>query len=192
MAVKSRPFQAKYAGQRRQEIFRARFELGLPYEEIARRAREGELIFSDPFEISWQYVGNLCRAEEKRRAGRFDSKLADKPHRDAVEELRRGCIGVAEDILIDLRATSQKHPERADPKRLQEAIKAVALAASIPARDEPAPPAKGPGIKAPATPQARAETFNGGNTPTRTGALMRAHRAQLRAESEASPDREDA
>jgi hypothetical protein len=186
MAVKARPFQAKYAGQRRQEIFRARFELGLPYEEIARRAREGELIFSDPFEISWQYVGNLCRGEEKRRAGRFDSRLADMPHRDAVEELRRGAIGVAEDILVDLRATSQKHPERADPKRLQEAIKAIALASSIPARHEPAPAAKLPKIHAPRV-VTEPSTSGTGKLPSRTGALMRAHRAQLAREAAPEP-----
>jgi hypothetical protein len=98
------------------------------------------------------------------------------PHRDAIEELRRGCIGVAEDLMTDLRAVSSRKPRDLDPKRLQEAIKAVALAAAIPARDERAP------AKGPKTPEVRPQHWTPGNhpvpTPTRTGSMLKAHRAQ--------------
>jgi hypothetical protein len=102
-----------------------------------------------PFPISWQVIGNLCRQEERRRRGRFDSKLADMPHRDAIEELRRAALGVAEDLMVDLRAISEKRPRDVDPKRLQELIKATSLAASLPSRDEPAPAPRVPSERLP-------------------------------------------
>jgi hypothetical protein len=118
-----KPFERRYAGEQRQAIFRARFELAMTYQEIERRAASGELVEGQPFPISWQVIGNLCRQEERRRRGRFDSKLADMPHRDAIEELRRAALGVAEDLMVDLRAISEKRPRDVDPKRLQELIK---------------------------------------------------------------------
>jgi hypothetical protein len=127
----AKPFVKKYAGAQRQAIFKARFEHHLSYTEIARRAVSGELTPGEPWQINWQYIGKLCREEEHRRAGRFTSNLAKMPHRDAIEELRRGCIGVAEDLMTDLRAISSRKPRDLDPKRLQEAIKAVALAAGV-------------------------------------------------------------
>jgi hypothetical protein len=126
-----KPFERRYAGEQRQAIFRARFELAMTYQEIERRAASGELVEGQPFPISWQVIGNLCRQEERRRRGRFDSKLADMPHRDAIEELRRAALGVAEDLMVDLRAISEKRPRDVDPKRLQELIKATSLAASL-------------------------------------------------------------
>jgi hypothetical protein len=172
----AKPFVKKYAGAQRQAIFKARFEHHLSYTEIARRAVTGELTPGEPWQINWQYIGKLCREEEHRRAGRFTSNLANMPHRDAIEELRRGCIGVAEDLMTDLRAISSRKPRDLDPKRLQEAIKAVALAAAIPARDERAP------AKTPATPVRGRNQWTAGNhpvpTPTRTGSMLKAHRAQ--------------
>lgn len=136
-------FEKKYAGERRQAMFRAHFEHDITYAEIARRAKSGELVKDDPFDIPPQYVGELCRAEKDRRAGRYDSPLAEKPHRDSIEQLRRGCIGAADDLLTDYRAMTRKKPGQADPKRLAEIIKMVLLAASIPAPNEEAPLAPG-------------------------------------------------
>jgi hypothetical protein len=113
----AKPFVKKYAGAQRQAIFKARFEHHLSYTEIARRAVSGELTPGEPWQINWQYIGKLCREEEHRRAGRFTSNLANMPHRDAIEELRRGCIGVAEDLMTDLRAISSRKPRDLDPKR---------------------------------------------------------------------------
>jgi hypothetical protein len=168
-----KPFERRYAGEQRQAIFRARFELAMTYQEIERRAASGELIEGQPFPISWQVIGNLCRQEERRRRGRFDSKLADMPHRDAIEELRRAALGVAEDLMVDLRAISEKRPRDVDPKRLQELIKATSLAASLPSRDEPAP--------APRVPNDRLIPGAGMTDGAKTGAMMRAHRETVRA-----------
>jgi hypothetical protein len=169
----AKPFERRYAGNQRKAVFKARFELDLAYVEIERRARNGTLIPGEPFDIGWQVIGNLCRKEAERRRGRFDSKLADIPHRDAIEELRRAALGVAEDLMVDMRATSQKKPGDVDPKRLQELIKATSLAASLPTRTEQAPQPKLPSDKdAPGA---------GGADGVRTGAMMRAHREQVRA-----------
>jgi hypothetical protein len=180
----AKPFERKYAGNQRKAIFRARFEYDLAYTEIEKRAKNGTLIPGEPFDIGWQTIGNLCRKEGERRRGRFDSKLADIPHRDAIEELRRAALGVAEDLMVDMRATSQKKPGDVDPKRLQELIKATNLAASLPTRTEAAP--------APKLPVDRDRAGAGGGDGARTGAMMRAHREQDRARKHGPEPRPEA
>jgi hypothetical protein len=129
-----------YTHARKRAIFKARFEWDWGYQEIETSAVKGELIPGDPFPAKWQRIGKLCREEEARRRGKYDSQLAEKPHRDAIEVLRRAVIGVADHLLTDLMNTKACE---VDPKRLQEAIKAVTLAASIPAPNEEAPLAPG-------------------------------------------------
>lgn len=126
-------FKKKYAGERRQAMFRAHFEHDITYSEISRRAATGQLVPGDPFTIPPQYVGELCRQERDRRAGQFSSPLADKPHRDAVEDLRRRAIGIADYMSTDMLAIARKHPERVDPKRAQELARLVTYISSIPA-----------------------------------------------------------
>jgi hypothetical protein len=137
----AKPFERRYAGNQRKAVFKARFELDLAYVEIERRARNGTLIPGEPFDIGWQVIGNLCRKEAERRRGRFDSKLADMPHRDAIEELRRAALGVAEDLMVDMRATSQKKP-RASPRAFRLAPNRRPNRNSRPIRTRPVPAAR--------------------------------------------------
>jgi hypothetical protein len=133
------PFDRKYSPTRMKAIYRARFELGLSYPEIAKKAQAGEIVAGDPFEIGAYYVGECCRKEEKRRALRFTSPLADKPHRDAIEELRRGLIAAADDMLTELRG---RKPANVDPERARQIARLVreASAIPIPKADIPAKP----------------------------------------------------
>lgn len=177
-------FEKKYAGERRTAIYRARFELGLTYKEIARRAKAGELLADDPFEISAEYLGSLCRDEEHRRAGRFSSPLADKPHRDAIEDLRRGLIAAADDLLSDWRATCKKKPGSADPGRGREIARLIREAAAIPAQKQETP--EKPGAKT-----------NGHQNegPTRhgtAGALLNAMRSTTQSGPDLEPAQDDA
>lgn len=188
-------FEKKYAGERRTAIFRARFELDQTYKAISQQARTGELVPGDKFEIPPEYVGKLCREEEKRRAGRFTSPLADKPHRDAIEELRRGLIAAAEDMLSDFRSIARKTPAKADPVRGRQIVAMVREASSLPIRKDEAPPAPG---------QQRDGQTNGPKTRTGPGgqllAAMRGdkptepesqHEAQTRRSDETEAAHED-
>jgi hypothetical protein len=163
------PFERKLTAPRRKAIFTARLEHNVQLKEIVRRAKTGELIPGDPFDITLEYVSRLCVQEQRRRAGRYESPLADKPHRDAVELLRRGCIGVADMIVTEMLETGRKRPKDLDPKRLQEAIKAATMAAALPAPNEDAPLAPGQTRDGK---RSSGERVRGGET----GALMRALR----------------
>jgi hypothetical protein len=137
------PFKKKYAGERRQAMFKAHFDDEITYSEISRMAAAGQLIPGDSFTIPPQYVGELCRAERERRAGQFVTPLAAMPHRDAVEELRRRALGIADYLSTDAMAIARKTPAKLDVKRAQELAKLVTFVSTIPARNEDAPLAPG-------------------------------------------------
>jgi hypothetical protein len=163
------PFDRKYSPTRMKAIYRARFELGYSYPEIAKKAQAGEIVAGDPFEIGAYYVGECCRKEEKRRALRFTSPLADKPHRDAIEELRRGLIAAADDMLTELRG---RKPANVDPERARQIARLVreASAIPIPKADIPAKPG-----------QHREGHREGGITRSgQAGSLLAAHRGVSR------------
>jgi hypothetical protein len=170
------PFERKYTAERTKAIYRARFEHGCTHNEIARRAQAGELVPGDPFKVPVGYVGKLCRAEEQRRALRFRSPLADKPHRDAIEELRRGLIAAADDMLSDYRALAKRKPANADPARGREIARLIREAAAIPTPKTDTPQAPG---------QRRDGQREGGETRGGTaGSLLTAHRGVSRHEHE--------
>jgi hypothetical protein len=132
-------FERKYAGERLRAILAARFDKGLSFPEISKRAKAGELVPDDPFEISTGYLGKLCAREAKARELRFTSPLAEKPHRDAIEELRRGLVAAADDMLTDYRNVAKKTPAKADPGRGREIARLIREAAAIPAQKEDTP-----------------------------------------------------
>lgn len=140
-----RPFEKKYTPTRLQAVYRARFEQRMTLKRIMAKAAAGELVPGDPFTCEITYLSRLCAAEERRRTGRYESPVADKPHRDAIEQLRRGCITLADRLLTDLEARKPKDhlDARARARALQEAIRAVTMASAMPARNEDAPLAPG-------------------------------------------------
>jgi hypothetical protein len=180
-------FERKYAGERLRAILAARFDKGLSFPEISKRAKAGELVPDDPFEISTGYLGKLCAREAKARELRFTSPLAEKPHRDAIEELRRGLVAAADDMLTDYRNVAKKTPAKADPGRGREIARLIREAAAIPAMRED-------------TPQKPGHKTNGQTTEgqTRHGpagqllAAMRAHNNTPPTETEADRDTERA
>jgi hypothetical protein len=113
------------------------------YPRIVELAAKGEIVAGDPFEIPAEYVGDLCRREEKRRAGRYSSPVADKPHRDAIEELRRGLMSAADDMLTDFRAVAKRTPAKADPERGRQIARLLREASAIPIPKADTPSAPG-------------------------------------------------
>lgn len=174
------PFDRKLSAEQRKLIYQARFEHGQTYTQITRRVLAGELGAGEPVQISPDYVGRICRAEEKKRHLRFSSPLADKPHRDAIEELRRGLIAAADDMLTDYRRLAKRSPAKADVARGREIARLIREAAAIPAKKEDTPAAPG-------------QKTNGTQTegPTRSGvggALLTAMRQSATNANRTEPD----
>src|SRR5690349_4839133 len=104
------PFERRYDAAKRRAIYEARFVKGLSYKRIARAAADGDLADVGAFEIGEYYIGELCRKEEKRRAGKTESALAEKPHRDAIEVLRRRLIAAADAMANEYERSATKSP----------------------------------------------------------------------------------
>lgn len=82
------PFERKYTATMMKAIYDAKFARALSYPRIAELAGTGELVAGQPFEISAYYVGEKCRAEQKRRRGKDPSALAKLAPKDSGEFMR--------------------------------------------------------------------------------------------------------
>jgi hypothetical protein len=138
-----RPFEQRYNAATKRAIYDARFARGLSYKRIATLAQDGELIPGETLPIGHEYVGQLCRKEAERRAGKTESALADKPHRDAVEILRRRMIAAADAMSAEYERVATKHPEKADPERGRLIARLLREAAALPAQKADTPLAPG-------------------------------------------------
>jgi hypothetical protein len=136
-------FQRKYSATKIHAIHEARFAKNLSYRQIVNLAKTGELVAGEPFDIGIEYVGELCRAENKRRAGKVESALADKPHRDAIEILRRRLISTADSMVRYYEEQAKKKPQDFDAAKFRQVIACAREAASLPAPKEDKPPAPG-------------------------------------------------
>lgn len=165
-------FRRKYTTDQRKAIFAARFDRGETYAHIAKLAATGELIPGQPFTIGPEYLGEICREQEARRVGKVESPLADKPHRDAVEVLRRRMISVADNLSDDLEKLASKKPDKVDPERARQVARLLREVASIPSPKEETP--RAPGSNAGG--QRQDSQTRGGAA----GALLAAHRATTR------------
>ena len=72
----------------------------------------------------------------RRRAGRAAS-LADEPHRDAIEKLRRRAVGAADGLLDSYEDELRRRPGKAEPERLRQIVRVIREAAALPAREDP-------------------------------------------------------
>jgi hypothetical protein len=145
-------FDEKFCDEQRDAAAHARVELGMTYRRIVELAADGQLEHRgrkvDPFKISPEYVKDLANKLVRQRAGKTPSKLADRPHHDAVEILRRRTVACADALLEEYEKTLRKRPQEAEPKRLREIVDLIRYlsqlspaqrATSTATRDEKAP-----------------------------------------------------
>jgi hypothetical protein len=88
-----KPWEAKYTGDQWRAIYDARFAKDLTYARIADLAADGTLT-GEPFEIGAMYIGEKCRAEKKRRAGKHKRPIADLATKDSNEFMRASLLNL--------------------------------------------------------------------------------------------------
>jgi hypothetical protein len=176
------PFTAKYTDEQREAVAQAYEDRGIrPARRIRELAQAGELTWKgEPLEAFDMpepsilcYAGNLRR----KRAGKVKSTLADLPHRDAVESLRRRLLAAADQHLIDYEKAQKKPGAKPDPELLRQIARATREIAAMPGPKEPKPVAPG-----------QRRRNGDGHEDGRTGGgiagqILAAHRKQPRGET---------
>lgn len=167
----SGPFDEKFTDEQRDACAIAYVD-GATAKDVAQAAADGRLRYRgktlEPFEIKPSYIGSLGQRERKRRQGRSDSKVAELPHRDALEVLRVRSIAAADALLAAYEKTIAKRPENADPERLRQILRVQLEASRLPGPTNARTPSNG------------TRDENGKQQPRTTGgvagALLREHR----------------
>jgi len=169
----SGPWDAKFTAEQKEAAALARVDGHRTARRVAEMAAAGELTHrGEPvgaFDISSNYVNQLGERLKRTRRGETVSKLAEMPHRDAIEVLRRRLVSVGDAVLTALEKQAEKEPAKLDLERLRQAGRVVVELGKIPAATEPQPT------------QARRAAAGQTHTPTRggpAGALLREHRRQ--------------
>jgi hypothetical protein len=150
---------------------------------VAEHAATGRLVDRSgntvaPFEVPEDTVRTLARDERRARLGERSTALQDMPHRDAIEQLRRRLLAVADHELTWLER-QQANGKLVNMERVRQIARTIREAASLPGPNDPAPPA--PGAK-------RDGQRNGGATRGGLAAeLLSAHRRSNGTTAEPSP-----
>jgi hypothetical protein len=151
-----------------------------PATRVADLAKAGELRYQgqllDPFNIEEATVRHEARMLRKRRAGQLTSKLSDVPARDAVEQLRRRMVNLADAELTVLER--QKAGSR-NPEIMRQFVRLLRELQAVPGRDEQRKPA--PGQRSDGQREG-AETTGGMG-----GRLLKAHRQSEGATAQDAP-----
>lgn len=148
------PWTPKYSDDEKAACVAAYLDRGIrPARRIAELGARGELQHNGrnlpAFTIDAQYISHLCGIERRKRAGRTQSRVADKPHRDAIDILRKRCIAAADALLADYEKQVKRKPETASVKRLMDILAVLTRAAAMPTKDDPRPAT--PGQRIPGT-----------------------------------------
>lgn len=167
----SGPWDRKYTDEQREAVAVARVDGGRTAQRVAEMAAAGELMHRGeqlaPFTIPANTVYDFARKLERARRGENVSKVAELPHRDALEVLRRRLVNVGDSIVAALEKQAAKDPANVDLERLRQAGRVVVELGRIPAATEPRP-------------SAQTKAADGRrDAPTRggpAGALLREHR----------------
>ena len=142
-------FNEKYSHEQRDAMAQAHVDLGLTAKRVVDMAAAGELSLNGqrlpPFQATASTVRDKARQLRRRRAGQTSSRLADQPHRDAVETLRRRLVSAADVALTRLERDLAKPKLKPDVEQLRQIARAGREIAALPGRDDPRPPA--PGLK---------------------------------------------
>ena len=168
----SGPWDAKFTDEQKEAVAIARVDGGRTARRVAEMAAAGELTLrGEPvgaFNISDRYVNEIGKRLERDRTGKTASKVAELPHRDAVENLRLRLIAGADAMLTAWEKQAAKSPEKADTERHRQIVRCVLEASRLP----------GPGDKRPAPDTSKDQQ---GKSAPRTvggpaGALLKEHR----------------
>lgn len=166
-------FDRKYSDAQYEAIWDAHFARGLRYDRIAQLAADGQLTKDEPFEIQARYVGDLCRAEKKRRAGKNRSKLAELGHTESNDAMRAALLNLwdSERIIVE-----RQKPGDRDLARIEHMAKVALAITRLPAAKDTRP-------RNPATRDEngeRGERLAGGPG----GLLLAAHRASQQSQTD--------
>lgn len=165
-------FQRKWTPEQHEAMASARLDRRMTYKRITELARAGELSAPDggklePFAPPLSTVASIARDAKKRRMGEQVSELAQLPHRDAIDALRRRFLSACDAMLKDW----EKMPAaKRDPERLRQIVRCAREAQALPDRAEPAKPAPGQKTNG----DVQGATTQGGLG----GSLLAAHRQQ--------------
>lgn len=129
-------FTRKWPEETYEACFAHKRRHGLSMEATAKAAAAGEIPGLEPTPIPVKTLYSHKREMDAKELGRIASPIAEKPARDAVEELRRRIVSAADGML---RVEERRAPEKRSAKRLSEIAQLVKMAAAIPDQREPAP-----------------------------------------------------
>lgn len=139
----SGPFDEKLTDEQREAAALRYIDTEDTGREVARKAAAGELTLrGEPvgvFEIAPSYAAQLGIKMRKKRTGQAATKVAEMPHRDAIEVLRRRLVSVGDAMLADLERQTAKDPAKLDPERVRQVGRVLVELGRIPAASEPAP-----------------------------------------------------
>jgi hypothetical protein len=185
-----------YTDEQRDAIASAWNDRGVrPASRVVELAAAGELTRPDgskldAFAVPEGTVRSLARHARKRRRGDVASRLADETPRDAVENLRRRLVAVADHELQRLERAQRTKPRDAiDVEQLRQVSRAVLEISRLPGPTDPRTPSattrdadgrKGPetrgGLAGPLLAAHRAGTLPA--APVQTGGSQAAHERQ--------------
>lgn len=182
----SGPFDEKLTDEQREAAALRYLDTEDTGREVARKAGAGELTLRgepvDAFDIAPSYAAQLGLKLKRQRTGKATSKVADMPHRDALEVLRRRLMSVGESAVAALEKQAAKDAEKLDLERLRQAGRVLIELGKIPGPAETRPAQQGRDV-------------NGNrDTPTRggiAGALLREHRASAEPAQDEAHSRTD-
>lgn len=137
----SGPFDEKLTDDQREAAALRYIDTEDTGREVARKAAAGELTLrGEPvpaFEIAPSYAAQLGIKMRNKRTGKAATKVADMPHRDAIEVLRRRLVSVGDSVVAALEKQAEKEPTKVDLERLRQAGRVVVELGRIPAATEP-------------------------------------------------------
>lgn len=119
-------FERRITNEMRAAVHDAGIARGLTHKRIAELAATGELLAGEPFDISWEYVGELVRKERKRREGKAASKLALMGPADSVETLRIRLVNLADSEALHLERAKEGQLDIDRAERLAKLVHAIA------------------------------------------------------------------
>lgn len=170
------PWDRKYSDDQREAVVSAYLDRQIrPASRVCELAAAGELTLRgnrlDAFTIGVNMVRDYARHHRRRRQGKVQSQLADVPHRDAIEAMRRRLVNLVDAELEQLEAREKRKPGTVQPDQIRQISRALLELARLPGPTEKR--VKSPDIKDPETGQ-----VSSGQGTAIAGPLLRAHRTQ--------------
>ena len=143
--------QPKYTDTQRDAVRRAGLDLAMRPKEIQDAAKAGRLTWDGApvpaFEIPASTAYSIVREERRKRDGRTRSQLLQRPHVDAVEELRRRMVAVADHETARMVDVQRKKPnDPLDGEHFRRLCRGLRELASLP---EPGTQGERPGAHVP-------------------------------------------